>query len=85
MNDYKFNQVWRMSATKCAELVREIRHAEETLHAYVLAEPPPPQTKQMPRTPLKTQNGRFLLNILIFYMNLSFLYMFIIYCRCKRK
>lgn len=63
VNDYKFNQVWRMSALKCSELSRELRHAEVAMHAHVLAEPPPPRSAQIPKSPLQTQLG----NLLIIY------------------
>ncbi|CAH0725742.1 unnamed protein product, partial [Brenthis ino] len=50
VNNYKFSQVWRMSAARCAELSRRVRHAEVALHAHLLAEPPPPPPPPPPPT-----------------------------------
>ncbi|CAH2092948.1 unnamed protein product [Euphydryas editha] len=52
VNDYKFNQVWRMSAARCGALARRVRAAEVALHAHVLAEPPPPAPPTPPKSPL---------------------------------
>ncbi|XP_045774505.1 dynein regulatory complex protein 1 isoform X1 [Maniola jurtina] len=52
VNNYKFSQVWRMSAARCGELVRSVRAAEVALHAHVLAEPPPLAPPPPPKSPL---------------------------------
>ncbi|XP_028168765.1 dynein regulatory complex protein 1 [Ostrinia furnacalis] len=52
VNHYKFSQVWRMSAARCAQLMRELRQAEVALHAHILSEPPPPPPPPPPKSPL---------------------------------
>ncbi|KAL0871228.1 hypothetical protein ABMA27_004989 [Loxostege sticticalis] len=52
VNHYKFSQVWRMSAARCAQLMRDLRAAEVALHAHILAEPPPPPPPPPPKSPL---------------------------------
>ncbi|CAK1555615.1 unnamed protein product [Leptosia nina] len=53
VNNYKFSQVWRMSAAHCMSLSRELRAAEVALHAHILSEPPPPPPPPAPKSPLK--------------------------------
>lgn len=57
VNDYKFHQVWRMSAAQCLDLVKELREAEVAVHAHVLAEPPPPLLYAIPKSPLVEHTG----------------------------
>ncbi|KAF9805264.1 hypothetical protein SFRURICE_014015 [Spodoptera frugiperda] len=52
VNHYKFTQVWRMCASKCLELSKQLRHGEVALHAHILAEPPPPPPQKPPKSPL---------------------------------
>ncbi|CAG4952000.1 unnamed protein product [Colias eurytheme] len=52
VNNYKFNQVWRMNAAQCLELSKQLRQAEVALHAHILAEPPPPPPPPPPKSPL---------------------------------
>ncbi|XP_052743485.1 dynein regulatory complex protein 1 [Bicyclus anynana] len=52
VNNYKFCQVWRMSAARCGALLRRVRAAEVALHAHVLAEPPPQAPPPPPKSPL---------------------------------
>ncbi|XP_073961538.1 dynein regulatory complex protein 1 isoform X2 [Choristoneura fumiferana] len=52
VNNYKFSQVWRMSAARCLELSKDLRRAEVALHAHILAEPPPPPPPPPPKSPL---------------------------------
>ncbi|XP_013199434.2 dynein regulatory complex protein 1 [Amyelois transitella] len=52
VNNYKFSQVWRMSAAKCAQMSKELRQAEVALHAHILSEPPPPPPPPPPKSPL---------------------------------
>ncbi|XP_052756907.1 dynein regulatory complex protein 1 isoform X2 [Galleria mellonella] len=52
VNHYKFSQVWRMSAARCSQLLRELRQAEVALHAHVLSEPPPQPSAPPPKSPL---------------------------------
>ncbi|KAJ0174630.1 hypothetical protein K1T71_009738 [Dendrolimus kikuchii] len=52
VNNYKFSQIWRMSAARCGELVRELRQGEVALHAHILSEPPPPSPPPPPKSPL---------------------------------
>ncbi|XP_050682210.1 dynein regulatory complex protein 1 isoform X2 [Leptidea sinapis] len=51
VNNYKFTQVWRMSAVECSNLAKELRQAEVALHAHILAEPPPPPPPPPPKSP----------------------------------
>ncbi|VVD01177.1 unnamed protein product [Leptidea sinapis] len=51
VNNYKFTQVWRMSAVECSNLAKELRQAETALHAHILAEPPPPPPPPPPKSP----------------------------------
>lgn len=57
VNDYKFGQVWRMCASRCSDLARELRQAEVAIHAHILAEPPPPPPPPPPKSPLKVKKG----------------------------
>lgn len=52
VNNFKFSQIWRMSAARCSELVGELRQGEVALHAHILAEPPPPPPPPPPKNPL---------------------------------
>ncbi|XP_039756314.1 dynein regulatory complex protein 1 [Pararge aegeria] len=52
VNNYKFSQVWRMSAARCGALMRRVRVAEVALHAHILAEPPPQAPPPPPKSPL---------------------------------
>ncbi|CAG9111872.1 unnamed protein product [Plutella xylostella] len=56
VNDYKFSQVWRMSAARCSALARRLRQAEVAIHAHVLAEPAPPPPPPPPVSPLKVKH-----------------------------
>lgn len=52
VNNYKFSQIWRMSAARCLELSKDLRRAEVALHAHILSEPPPPPPPPPPKSPL---------------------------------
>ncbi|XP_022822853.1 dynein regulatory complex protein 1 isoform X2 [Spodoptera litura] len=52
VNHYKFSQVWRMCASRCMDLSKQLRHGEIALHAHILAEPPPPPPQKPPKSPL---------------------------------
>ncbi|KOB67325.1 Ribosomal protein L11, partial [Operophtera brumata] len=61
VNHYKFSQVWRMAAARCAELSRDLRQCEVSLHAHILSEPPPAPPPHPPKSPLsKYDNTGFL-------------------------